>query len=329
MPEEQLNKAALKELARKVIVTQGNGFIKELLRDAGGKIGTTKDDFVANLDAAIDDDLITQSVFEGWLKEIEGWGNQHLYVVARPDIEPPELAEGFEKSAHFALLDGAATIDFPNALTLKSISLNGGLSIAWHQGKEGWRRHSDKDKTETEGLEFYRFDAYRQRLDRSVVRYEWRFDDPYAAILIHRNPAIDHAVVRNDVRTVLSDIGCPDEPIASLELSRAVKKAAKSMNGAHSTRFDTEGGFVQMASTLADGGIEAVEAVRVVLHAVDVEKFERAQGMFHFLTEEHGVSRKLAVQIFGEEGRLRIWAQCKRDDVLQILRTVWEHNSAT
>lgn len=53
MAAEQLSKEQLKELARSVVVAQGNGFIKELLRNVGGKIGTTKEAFATNLEAAI------------------------------------------------------------------------------------------------------------------------------------------------------------------------------------------------------------------------------------------------------------------------------------
>lgn len=83
-----------------------------------------------------------------------------------------------------------------------------------------------------------------------------------------------------------------------------------------------------MASTLPEGGIGTVEPVRLVLHSVDSAQFAGAQGMLHFIAEEHGVSRKIAVQVYGEDARLRIWAQCKRDDVFQILSMLWEFNSA-
>jgi hypothetical protein len=329
MAGEQLSKPQLKELARRVIVAQGNEFIKELLRGAGGKIGTTKEAFAANLAAAIDDDLITQAMFEAWLKEIEGWGDQHLYLVEPPQCDAAALADAIAAGPHAACRDAAASLDFPATLELKHISLDAeGLSLAWHQGKEGWNRWRPKDTVETEGLEFYRFEAYRRRFDRSIARFEWRFADPYAAILIHRNTEIDHGAVFAQVRDVLADIGCGDAPFARIPLSRAVKQASRRHSAVHSTRFETEGGFVEVASTLPEGGIESVEPVRLVLHAVDPDRFERAQGMLHFVAEDHGVSRKIAVQIYGEEARLRIWAQCRREDIFQILGILWGHNSA-
>jgi hypothetical protein len=219
-------------------------------------------------------------------------------------------------------------LDFPGTLQIKHIALGAkGLSMVWHQRKEGWNRWRPKDFTNDDGLDQYRFEAYRQRFDRSTVRYEWSFEDPYSAILIHRNTEIDHDAVFADVRAALAAIGCPDVNFVRVPLNQAVKVASTKDKGMHSTRFELDSGYVEMASTLPEGGIESVEPVRLVLLAVDSSQFERAQGMLHFGTDEHGMSRRVAVQVFGGEARLRIWAQCKREDVFQILNFLWRYNS--
>ncbi|MER8583356.1 hypothetical protein NKG95_32545 [Mesorhizobium sp. M1423] len=328
MTTEQLTKPELKELGHRIAVAQGNFFIKELLRSSGAMIGTTKEDFAINLASAIDDDVITQEVLEAWLAEVEGWGDQHLYLVEPPQTEAAALAGGIAASPHAGSLGATASLDFPDMLELKHIGLDAvGLSMVWYQRKEGWNRWRPKDFFSDEGLERYRFDAYRQRFDRSIVRYEWRFGDPYCAILIHRNTEIDHDAVFADICAALAAIGCSDVPFTRIPLSQAVKVAATKDKGLHSTRFELDSGYVEMASTLPEGGIESVEPVRVVLHAVDASQFDRALGMLHFAAEEHGMSRRIAVQVYGAEARLRIWAQCKRADVFQILKVLWGYNS--
>jgi hypothetical protein len=327
MPDNQLTKEQLKALAQNVVVAQGNVFIKELLRSCGAKLGTTKDDFSTNLAVAIDNDLLSQDMLEVWLAEIEGWGDQHLYLVEPPKATIADLAGGIAASPHAGALNAAASLDFPDELQLKHIILNkDGLSLVWHQRKEGWNRWRPKDFVEEEGLERYRFEAYRQRFDRSVIRYAWNFGNPYGAILIHRNTEIDHDQVFKDVRAALTEIGCLDAPFLPIPLNQAVKSAAKKGKGTHSARFGLDAGYVEVASTLAEGGIDAVEPVRAVLHSVDISKFDRAQGMLHFTAEEDGTSRRVAVQVYGSEARLRIWAQCRREDVSQILKFLWDYN---
>lgn len=329
MGTEMLSKAQLKELVRRVIVAQGNAFIKELLRGTTARIGASKEDFAANLDAAIDAGELTEEKLQAWLAEVEGWGDQHLYLIEPPQTEVATLVAGIAASPHAETLNASASLDFPETLALKHIALSDtALSLVWHQGKAGWNRWKAKDFSIQEGLEHYRFDAYRQRLDRSVVRFEWRFADPYCAVLIHRNPEIDHRAVFEDVRRTLAAIGCGAAALQAIPLNQAMKVAASKGKGVHSTRFELDGGYVEMASTLAEGGIEAVEPVRVVLQAVDTGQFDRAQGMLHFAAEEHGTSRRIAVQVYGREGRLRIWAQCKREDIVRILELLWAYNGA-
>lgn len=328
MKGKQLTKAQLKELANKVVVAQRNTFIKELLRSNGAKIGATKDDFVNNIAAAIDAGLLSQDMLEAWLADIEGWGDQHLYLVEPPKVDAANLADGIAASPHAGALDAATSLEFPDVLELKRITLDAsGLSMVWHQSKEGWNRWRCKDFVEEAGRDRFRFDAYRQRFDRSIVRYAWNFGDRYSAILIHRNTEIDHDQVFKDMRAVLTSIGCPDAAFVRIPLSQAVKNAATKGKGTHSARFELDAGYVEVASTLAEGGIDAVEPVRIVLQNVDTSKFDRAQGMLHFATDDDGTSQRVAVQVYGSEARLRICAQCKREDVSQILKLLWGYNS--
>ena len=96
MGTDLLSKPQLKELVRRVIVAQGNAFIKELLRSTGARVGASKEDFANNLDAAIDADELTQEKLEAWLAEVEGWGDQHLYLIAPPEVDPSNYAAAID-----------------------------------------------------------------------------------------------------------------------------------------------------------------------------------------------------------------------------------------
>ncbi|MEO7325079.1 MAG: hypothetical protein ABIW82_09660 [Dokdonella sp.] len=325
---EKPSKDDRKAEVRQIILAQGNDFIKELLRAHGLKIGANKKDFEINLTAAIESDALTQEMIDAWLAEIEGWGNQHLYLFAAPTIAESKLKAQLQASKYAALSGLKQSYAFPDRLTLTSIALDGDhLSLVWHLGKEGWNRAKDKDRTEEVELERYRYEAYRQRRDRSTVRFEWRFADHYCAILIHRNKEIDHADAMQEIWRVLAALGIAEKPLATVPLNNAVKSASNGKSSTKSARFEAEGGFVELGSTLAQGGIESVEAVRQARLAVNDNAFAKAQGIFNFTIEEHkDLNRSIAVQIYGTEGRLRFWAQCPRDDVYRVLNFLQQHN---
>ncbi len=82
-------------------------------------------------------------------------------------------------------------------------------------------------------------------------------------------------------------------------------------------------------STLSEGGIEAVEAVREVRRGVDDANFAAADGMFSFAAEKYRqLSRTIKMEGHGLDSRLRIWVQCKRDDVYVVLSVIWANNLA-
>ena len=322
---EALTKEQLKDKVRAIILSQGNNFIKELLRKNSIKIGATKKDFAKNITDAIDDGTLTQEKIEFWLEEIEGWGNQHLYLFEAPAVATSDIDGLILSSDHKELIGRTQSFDFPQDLTLSSILRDASsLSLVWHLGKEGWDRAKSKDYVKKIGLDRYRFDAYRQRMDRSIVRFNWRFADKHCAILIHRNKDIEHGEAIANVWNVLQGLGLCDKPCSPLSLSAAVKSASK-QKGTRTARLEADGGFIELVSTLKDGGIDEVEAVRHARNAVDDDEFARAQGMFA-IKHDGGDGEAMSVQVFGSEGRLRLWAQCKRDMVYAVIDYFIMHN---
>src|SRR5258708_40363653 len=98
-----LGKSQLKKKVAQIVLAQGNIFIKDLLRSNNVSIGNTKADFAENMNAAIDAGVLTQSVIEAWLGEIEGWGNQHVYLFEPPSIPRTKVRPALEASKHAGL----------------------------------------------------------------------------------------------------------------------------------------------------------------------------------------------------------------------------------
>lgn len=315
------DKALLKAQVEKILLIQGNQFIKELLRENGLPIGSTKKDFLTNITNAIDEDRLTREMIEAWLRQVEGWGNQHLYLFEPPEITPKDAREAISQSEFSPLIEQGFGYEFPNDLQLANIELGEqAISLVWQQGKEGWNRIRAKDiSPQQEGLEVYKYEAYRQRLDRSTVRFEWRFSDPFIAILIHRSKEIDHSTAIEQVWREVSALGLCAARTARISLSRAVKSASDGDVETKSTRFGTDDGHVEMVSNLASGGINDVAAVRQARLGLNVDDFPRAEGAFVMDEEGFNLSRDLSIKVVGSIGHVAIWAHCKRDDIYTVL----------
>lgn len=323
----ELSKAELKTVVQSIIVAQGNEFIKELARSHGIKIGATKKEFGENLSAAIDDGTLTQGMIDEWLADVEGWGNQHVFLYEAPEVAAAAIECLVKASEHAGLLGSGITYDFPEDLTLKAILVDAErLSMVWQQGKTRLSRFKKKDYEKTEGNERYWFEAYLKHADRSLVRFEWRFDDNYCGILIHRNKDIDHAQAIAQVWKALKAIGI-GTPLTGITLNQAVKAKSKG-KGAQSSRFDNKEGYVEYGSKKADGGIDEVEGVRKALKGLDDHDFDDTRGMFQFKKEEGKLGADVSVQIYGNECRLRLWARCTRPDVYELMKRILDANAS-
>ncbi|UOA33312.1 hypothetical protein DSM110093_03137 [Sulfitobacter sp. DSM 110093] len=323
------DKALLKTQVEKILLIQGNQFIKELLRENSLPIGSTKKDFLTNISDAIDEDLLTREMIEAWLKQIEGWGNQHLYLFEPPEITPEDAREAMSQSGFAPLIEQGFGYEFPDDLRLSNIELGGeGISLVWQQGKEGWNRSRANDiSPQQEGLDIYKYEAYRQRLDRSTVRFEWRFADPFVAILIHRSKEIDHSTAIDQVWEEVSALGICAVRTARISLSHAVKSASGGSVETKSTRFGTDDGHVEMVSNLASGGINDVAAVRQARRGLNVDDFPRSEGAFVMNEEGFNLSRDLTIKVVGSVGHVAIWAHCKRDDIYTVLDNLMALNA--
>jgi hypothetical protein len=326
-----LGKSQLKKKVAQIVLAQGNVFIKDLLRSNKASIGNTKADFAENLAAAIDAGVLTQEVIETWLAEIEGWGNQHVYLFEPPTISRTKVRPTIEASKHAKLLDHKISYEFPDALALSTINFSGDhVSIAWHRSRGGWERAKSKDFQRDEGPDRFEYRAFRERFDRSVVRFEWRLGDPYCAIMVQLpNEDEEHEQALTRVWQDLGEVGLTRSPLNKIQLSPAFKRFSLTKEATvKSTRFTTHGGHVDLVATLSEGGIDDVEAVRNVRRGVEDASFATADGMFSFSAEKYEqLSRTIKMEGYGSESRLRIWVQCKREDVYTVLSVIWKNNT--
>lgn len=328
---EYLSNTELKDAVRRIVLAQGNTFIKELLRSNKIPIGSTKAEFAQHLEAAIDGGTLNQSMIETWLEEIEGWGNQHVYLFSPPRVAHDEIRPLLDASIHASALGRSVSYEFPPTLTLSAITLSADhLSMTWHRSRGGWERAKSKDFIQDEGADRFEYRAYRERFDRSVVRFEWRLEDPYCAVMVQlANEGDEHRQAFAQVWQDLGEAGIATEPLVKFNLSQAIKVLSRKNEATvQSARLSTEGGHVDLVSTLSDGGIDQVEAVREVRRGVDDTSFLSADGLFGFSNQAHAnLSRTIKIQGYGLESRIRIWVQCKRDDVYTILAIIWANNS--
>jgi hypothetical protein len=338
-------KDALKRLALNIVRGQTNAYIKELLRENGVRIGATKVDFDRNLIKAIDDGALTRAVIESWLNQVEGWGQQHVYVYQLSD----DLKKAFgtaDKAQEQIVRAGLAQYwnkptsgkaDWPadEDLHLVSITYEDSLRFHWYKGTQYWVRTREEEKfdkpiEEIEGF-FYQFRAYRGRALREVMRFEIRPQDEMAALFIPQaRGSKEHAAANEQAQQMIGKA-----------LDWAALERDRMLVGAIIRNFDQELSFQDESDRVASpqttrlrSGVAYVEfgAVREdgsYLDSADVKKLRGGLRSDDDIAGYQGTSAKFVfkgglgrVELFDSDDRIKLWSSLTAERVWEILRTL-------
>jgi len=331
--------ADLKRLAAGIIRAQGNRFIKELMRDKKIRMGANKEDFNRNLDAAIESGTLRLDDVDRWLKRVEGWGNQHVYLyrisdALRATLTEPKIVENVAGARLKKVWNGKTLLQFPEEPQLTSISFSDSvLRLVWQETSPGWTPVPEKDYIEEEGLDVYEYRAYRKIEWRAITRFEAHLEKGIAALFI-ANPieGEEHKKAIAAVKSVLAKL--LDLPALEKEMLdiRSVSKNMDQRNvptnqipspeiKAQKSRLGSGGSYVEFASNGSDKAYweeAAVQNVRLSIKKDQLAPFDGAEGVFIFQKSDGGLTRSLRVQLY-KGNRVRLWAEMDAIEVWTIL----------
>jgi hypothetical protein len=336
--------ADLKRLAAGIIRAQGNRFVKELLRDKDIRIGANKDDFERNLTEAIETGKLRLDDVDDWLKRVEGWGNQHVYLykissTLRKDLTKPKIRQRVKDAGLEAVWDGKTVLAFPDEPKLTSISFTDAvLRLVWQESSPGWTPVPEKNYTVEEGLDTFEYRAWRKVERRAITRFEAHLDEELAGLFIPdpiqgdaHQAAVDET---NRVLSLLLDLpalqrGQIDISVVSRNLDQ--KNVPTNITPepevkAHRSRLASGGAYVEFAANSRDKAYweePAIQNIRKSVRAQQLPTFQGTEGVFIF---QKGIgpadlTRPLRVQLYGRGhgNRERLWAQMAAGEVWTIL----------
>lgn len=344
----------LERLVKGIVVAQGNDFVKELLRERGIRIGTTKSDFERNLLEAIGGGRLVREDIEEWLDRVEGWGDQHIYLynvpaaIARDPVwrSAAAVRKRIEEAGYGDYWNVRTSLEFPEEMTLTGISrTEGSLTLTWHRGAESWVREKTRDYRETIEGDLYEFRAYRYRAKRAVTRFVLRTGDDdqatwSAALLIPiaiNSP--EHEELQDQVAQTLGRLApladfkaLQHQPVAIANVIKKIDQAGlTSGNGGprvttQSTEFFSGGASVRFSARSLHDDYRTSGPVRAVRRSIggpQLEQFVGSNGSLEFLQHpSNGLSRDVKVQLYGTDRRVRIWKQLSAEEVWAVLDTL-------
>lgn len=341
---EKVDRAAAREMIRTVVMAQGNIFIRDLMRRKKIAVGVRKEQFETNLIKAINSGQITRADVVAWLGEVEGWGDQTVYLHKVP--------EALAREAHWASAEAVKgrlpkeqqevwdkdSLTFPESWALTSISYRDRtLQYTWHQHLETLVRKPDKDHRQVIDGETYQFKAYLVRDDRAVLRFVLSLDKLLAAVFM-QIPAEGNGhqaardLVKDTVKPLVDwdrlNIFSTADVIRNLDqaaLDDAIADKVKSRK----TRLSDASNYVEFANT-SDGGYSDSEPVRAVRLAVRPGSLTGSGGLFVYKARTPtNAERLVLLEVSGEDRRIRLRAQLQAVEVWDILEMLRKYEQWT
>ena len=338
-------KAELKQLTGGIIRIQSNRFIKELMREKGITLGRNKSEFEANLLDAIDNSCISLDDVKAWLDDVEGWGNQYVYLYGVSDklrsyLTPTKIRNAAKRNGWENKLNAHTELEFEDEPQLNSISFKDGvLRITWQEGTESWTPDDTRTYQKEEGLDLYEYRAHRQVQDRVITRFVVRLDLGLAAILVpHPIRGRERSVAKEEVERVVDALmslaALDDEQLDLSVVARNMDQASfenaddddpGTFIRPQKSRLSAGGSYVEfgaMSANKAYGAEGPVVAVRdSIKTAKEQEEFDADSGVFLF-GPGRGIEKRVRAELHGAGDRIRFRAQMRADEVWTILAEI-------
>ena len=338
----------LKILAERVVRTQGNRFIKELLREKKIPIGTNKKSFLTNLNKAIDDGELSPEDFDTWFHKMEGWGNQHVYPFEissdlEKELNLETIKSRVEKANLMDVWGGETLLTYPNAdggLQLTSIVHTGSiLRMIWQEAALDWARTPQKDINKSEGLDDFQYRAYRKVSERTLNRFEADLEKGLAALFIS-SPFGNKDHKRNsdqaleDVKKLIDMEKFYKNAFDVSSISRNLdqknipnNKRPNPSVKTQKSRLSSGGSYVEFGSNSNERSLWKVSPILDVRKSIGKHQIERFQGTIGAFIFENdgsiqGLNRRIRIQLYGDQDRVWFRAGMTRDEVWAILEAL-------
>jgi hypothetical protein len=301
-------------------------FTQEFLRARNLPFSGTKAKLRERVEEYLGDGRLSATDLVQLLNDIEGWGNQYIYLYKGPDhLIEPWLEEDFarERLANLGaadLFNRQRHLVLPEEATLSSVEWTPDrVRFVWVE-KRQWEERVAEEDFEKGGMVWR---AYRINISRGLTAFDWDLVSGHAMLMIQRLPrGTQYHLIRDEFERKLEPaIGLSQfervrvsraiQPIEASNEVRRRKLSYQARRGGKATFTSAD----QSSDTFADAAFErAGQALR--------EETSGWLGNFYWLSQEGKLERDLHVQIYASDQRTGIFGEHKEQDVRYVLSRI-------
>lgn len=317
-------------------------FIRDFLRhkkrgSSAIRIGVTATEVRNNLRTAVTTGAIHPEDLDQWLRAMEGWGKQHLYIerVPRRALTHAHLLSTAALSSFLDRQFGSSADSHhstdENRLASWEVD-DERATFTWRASSIDYERHEELDRIETIENSEYQFRAYRILPRTSASRLVIRKTDGVILKLLHMPLGDEHNAALGLINGFASRIVAPLplSPVPIEPMMRSLDQTAMSASGEQrrlqlavsptQARWGTDGARVEFKSKSSSKGYIESYPARTVRNALQVAHFLGEAGKFQLqFASSESKNRSMIVSFDVEGGRLYLFSRMEEREVLRLV----------
>lgn len=317
------------QLTLKYLQSHKMAFTQEFLRARELPFSGTKKQLRERLEGYLAEGRVEPEELVQLLNQIEGWGNQHLYLykAAGRLMAPWSTEESVRKHlsalGREALLGRPRPLVLPEGIRLASIEWTPERArFVWIEKRQWEERVPDEDMQEDDMV----WRAYRVHVSRGIIAFDWDLMSGHAMLMIQRLPrGARYARVRDRFEEEL-------EPLVALSqfdrvrVSRGILPIQESGEvRRRQVRYQTRrGGRATFTSASWSRDAFADPALDRAEEALGDET-AGLLGNFYWLPAEEKLGQELHSKIYASDQRIGLFGEHEEGDVRYVVSRVRHH----
>lgn len=275
--------------------------------------------------AYVADGSVTVDDLVGLLEEIEGWGNQHIYLYTLDDTllrtleNETKVREALGRSRCSKLFNRRLPLVLPDKLTLSSVFwTRQRLRFVWVE-KRTWRERLREEDRKDGDMEY---DAYRRKESRGLVAFDCDLVAGNAELLIQRLPSGNRYLEQKQRFEKELQQFVDLSHLQEFRISAGIRKIDEAKNiRKRSTQLQTpQGSRIVLTSKSRTEDAYRDPTIRRAREAVGHNAAGRL-GNFYW-PAHNGQLREIHVKLYAQDQRIGIFGECSQEEVKNVLSSV-------
>lgn len=324
--------------------------ITQFLKDNAIPHSGSKRELQKRVRESIERGVLEVSSIVKLLDDLDGWGNQHVYLYTTTVKQREKWRDEKCVRANLAKIDAEELFNtripliLPDEATLSTVEWNRDrIRFVWVEKRTYSLRRTDLDHSdvtsdddnsaediidwnETDaGGGNIEYRAYEERIQRAITSFDWNLANGQASLLIHRLPTGEkYSTLRRSFEKLLEPV-IPFDDFQKVNVARGIKKIAEGKEASNRQLEDAtiQGGQARFTSRGRKADVNDDPGLRKA--KAGLGETTPLMGNFYWQTVPNHLERETRTKLYAIDNRIGIFGERTEKEVNYVLSRIRFH----